>query len=192
MGWKVRGAHSVGKSIRMIFGATPLQGAYAIEPETMGDDRGFFARYYCGDEFLQKGVSFRIAQSSISFNKHKGTVRGMHFQKHPKAEAKLVRCTQGAVYDVIIDLRADSPTYCRWFAAELTAANLKLLYVPQGFAHGFLTLADNTELEYQISKSYSAQHAEGVRWDDPCFSISWPLEVTSMSARDKNFPDFQK
>jgi dTDP-4-dehydrorhamnose 3,5-epimerase len=176
----------------MIFGKTPLAGAYAIELEPLGDDRGLFARYYCDAEFLQKGVSFRIAQSSISFNKQQGTLRGMHFQKYPKAEAKLVRCTRGAVYDVIIDLRVDSPTYCEWVAMELTGANRKMMYVPQGFAHGFQTLADDTELEYQISESYSAEHADGVRWNDPCFSIKWPLEVTSISARDMSFPDYSK
>jgi dTDP-4-dehydrorhamnose 3,5-epimerase len=192
MGREVRRACTRRESVQMIFGKTPLAGAYVIEIEPLCDDRGLFARFYCNREFLSAGVSFHIAQSSISFNNRQGTLRGMHLQRNPKAEAKLVRCTSGSIFDVIIDLRDDSPTYCKWFGTELTSANRKMIYVPEGFAHGFQTLIDSSEVEYHISQSYSAQHVDGVRWNDPCFSINWPLEVTLISERDRNFPNYLK
>jgi dTDP-4-dehydrorhamnose 3,5-epimerase len=176
----------------MIFQETPLLGAYVIEAQRIADERGYFASFYCGSDFRERKINFSIVQGAMSFNRQKGTLRGMHFQKSPEAEAKLVRCTSGAVYDVIVDLRSDSATYCRWFAAELTPDNLKALYVPEGFAHGFQALTADTVVAYELSRGYSAQHAAGVRWDDPRFGIKWPLPVTCISPRDKSFPDYLK
>lgn len=175
----------------MVFTATALGGAYLIEPERQTDERGFFARTWSRDEFDAHGLDPRIAQCSISFNTRKGTLRGMHYQTAPFAESKLVRCTRGAIYDVIIDLRPDSRTFTRWIAVELTAANRLMLYVPEGFANGFQTLEDETEVCYQISEEYSPQHGRGVRWDDPVFGIAWPAEPTIMASRDRAYPDYR-
>lgn len=174
----------------MIFRETSLSGAYIIEPEFKEDERGFFARTWCQREFREHGLNTSLVQCNISFNKKKGTLRGMHFQKPPYEEAKLVRCTMGAIYDVIIDLRPDSSTFKKWFATELTAENRKMLYIPEGFAHGFITLTDNTEVFYQMSQFYYPEYAIGVRWNDPSFNIIWPIDVAVISDRDRNYPDF--
>lgn len=174
----------------MIFVETELKGAFVIEPERLEDERGFFARTWDRQEFEKRGLDSQLAQCSVSFNKSKATLRGMHYQAAPHEEAKLVRCTGGAIYDVVIDLRPDSPTFKQWVAVELTAENMLMLYVPRGFAHGFQTLQDNTEVFYQISEFYAPESARGVRWDDPAFDIQWPqAEERVISARDRTFPD---
>lgn len=175
----------------MIFTETKLCGAFVVEPERHEDERGFFARTWCRREFEARGLDAGLAQCDISYNRKRGTLRGMHYQNPPHAEAKLVRCTRGAVYDVIIDLRPGSPTSGRWVAAELTETNRRMLYVPQGFAHGFQTLEDDTEVAYQVSEFYHPEAARCVRWDDPAFRISWPLEVTVIAPRDRDCPDFR-
>lgn len=172
----------------MKFTETKLKGAYIIELEPIEDERGFFARSFCQKEFGKYGVHFRIAQCNISYNKKKGTLRGMHYQAPPYEEAKIVSCIKGAIYDVIIDLRKDSPAYCQWFAVELTAKNHRMLYVPKGFAHGFQTLEDFTEMFYQMSEFYSPEHTRGVRWDDSVFGIEWPLNTKIISEKDQNYP----
>jgi dTDP-4-dehydrorhamnose 3,5-epimerase len=174
----------------MLFTETKLQGAFIIDIDRIEDERGFFARTWCQREFEAHGLCTQLAQCNISFNKSKGTLRGMHYQAAPYAEAKLVRCTSGAIYDVIIDLRPDSPTFKRWVAVELTADNRRMLFIPEGFAHGFQTLADGTEVFYQMSQFYVPEYARGVRWDDPAFKISWPAEKRIISERDQAFPDF--
>jgi dTDP-4-dehydrorhamnose 3,5-epimerase len=172
----------------MIFTETKLRGSYQIDLELRTDERGYFARSFCQQEFITHGLKPAIAQSNVSFNKKKGTLRGMHFQISPKAEAKLVRCTRGAIYDVIIDLRPESTTYCSWVSVELTANNHRMLYVPEGFAHGFQTLEDDSEVFYQMFEFYSLEHARGVRWDDPEFRIVWPLPDPVMSDKDRTYP----
>lgn len=174
----------------MRFTRTNLAGAFLIEPEQRSDERGFFARTYCRTEFGAHGLVTAIEQCSISFNPCRGTLRGMHFQAAPHEEVKLVRCTRGSIFDVIIDLRPDSPTLGQHFAVVLTSENGKQIYIPRGFAHGFLTLEDNTEVFYQMSEAYAPQAGRGVRWNDPAFSISWPSEVLVISERDRNYPDF--
>jgi dTDP-4-dehydrorhamnose 3,5-epimerase len=174
----------------MIFTETKLRGAFIIDVGRVEDERGFFARTWCQREFEAHGLCARVVQCNTSFNKHKGTLRGMHYQAAPYAEAKLVRCTRGAIYDVIIDLRPDSPTLKGWVAAELTEDNRRMLYAPEGFAHGYQTLEDNTEVFYQMSQFYVPEYARGVRWDDPAFKISWPVEKHIISERDQAFPDF--
>ncbi|MCI0400603.1 MAG: dTDP-4-dehydrorhamnose 3,5-epimerase [Gammaproteobacteria bacterium] len=174
----------------MIFTDTKLPGAFIIEPERLEDERGFFARTYCKNEFEAHGLTLNIAQCNISFNKKKGTLRGMHYQEKPREEAKLVRCVRGAIYDVIIDLRAHSSTYKRWFATELTAENRRMLYIPKGFAHGFQTLENNVEIFYQMSEFYHPELACGVRWNDPMFGIRWPIDQPSISSEDAQYPDF--
>lgn len=160
-----------------------------VELEPAADERGFFARAWCAEEFREHHLNPALAQCSISFNHRRGTLRGMHYQEAPHREAKLVRCTAGAIYDVIVDLRRASPTYCKWFAVELTAANRKMLYVPEGFAHGFQTLADQTEVFYQISEKYRPESSRGVRWNDPLFGIDWPIPAPILSPRDRAFAD---
>ena len=174
----------------MIFTETKLNGAFILEPEKHEDDRGFFARSWCQKEFQAHNLNPRIVQCNISFNRMKGTLRGMHYQADPFAEAKLVRCTAGALYDVIIDLRPDSPTYKQHVGEVLSAANYKMFYVPEGFAHGFQTLEDNTEIFYQMSEFYSPQHARGVRYNDPAFGIKWMIGDPVIVDRDLNYPDF--
>lgn len=174
----------------MIFTETKLQGAYLIDIEKREDQRGFFARGWCQKEFEAHGLIPRVVQVNISLSKQKGTLRGMHYQVAPYAEAKLVRCTRGALYDVIIDLRSDSPTYLQWLGAEMTAENYRMIYVPEGFAHGFLTLADNTEATYQVSQFYTPEAEGGMRYDDPALGIEWPLAVRVISDKDANWPDF--
>ena len=174
----------------MIFVETRLKGAFVIEPERLEDERGFFARTWCQREFEAYGLNPRLVQCNISFNKEAGTLRGMHYQAAPYEEAKLVRCTQGAIHDVIIDLRPESPTFKQHTAVVLTAQNRKMLYVPEGFAHGFLTLEDHTEVFYQMSEFYAPEYARGVRWNDPVFNIQWPTAVQVISDRDRNYSDF--
>jgi dTDP-4-dehydrorhamnose 3,5-epimerase len=173
------------------FVPTALPGAFIVQPERIEDVRGFFARTWCPREFAEHGLNPRLEQCSISFNARKGTLRGMHYQLAPFAEAKLVRCTMGALWDVIIDLRPDSPAFRRHLGVELTALDRRMLYIPEGFAHGFQTLADSTEVFYQMSQVYSPAHARGVRWDDPAFGIAWPEEAGRIIiARDREYPDF--
>jgi dTDP-4-dehydrorhamnose 3,5-epimerase len=174
----------------MIFTETALKGAFIIEPEQLSDERGFFARTWCQKEFLNHGLNPNIVQCSISYNRKKGTLRGMHYQAAPHEETKLVRCTAGAIYDVIVDLRKDSSTFRKWISAELNEENRKMLYIPAGFAHGFQTLADNAEVFYQMSEFYTASHARGIRWNDPAFDIRWPFEVSVMSEKDEQIPGF--
>jgi dTDP-4-dehydrorhamnose 3,5-epimerase len=175
----------------MTFTETPLGGAFVVDPEPTHDERGYFARTWCKCEFEKRGLNPQWVQCSISFNSKAGTLRGMHFQSAPRAEAKLIRCTRGAIYDVIIDLRPDSPTYTMHFGVSLSADNLRMLYVPEGCAHGFLTLEDGTEVSYQISEFYDSSCSRGVRWNDPGFGIQWPGEVLVISERDRHYPDFQ-
>ena len=174
----------------MLFTETTLAGAVVIDPERQEDQRGFFARSWCQEEFAAHGLPAKIAQCGISYNARKGTLRGMHYQHAPHAEGKLVRCTAGAVYDVIVDLRRQSPTFRQWIALELTAENRRMLYVPEGFAHGFETLTEHAEVFYQISEFYHPESAAGVRWDDPAFGIRWPCPPAVISPRDGQYEDF--
>ncbi|HEX8747032.1 MAG TPA: dTDP-4-dehydrorhamnose 3,5-epimerase [Pyrinomonadaceae bacterium] len=174
----------------MKFIETPLRGAYVIEMEPHRDERGYFARTWCRAEFEARGLNARLEQCSTSFNVSRGTLRGLHYQAEPYEEAKLVRCARGALYDLIVDLRPGSVSFRKWFAVELTASNLLMLYVPEGFAHGFQTLEDETEVLYQISESYRPEYARGVRWNDPAFDFRWPMDERVMSERDLSFPDF--
>lgn len=174
----------------MKFTETPLKGAYVVELEPIEDERGYFARSFCTREFADHGIEHKIVQCNISQNKKKGTLRGMHYQAPPNEEAKTVYAMEGAIYDVIVDLREDSPTYCKWFGVELTKDDYKMLYVPKGFAHGFQTLTDNTILYYQMSEFYHPECSKGYLWKDPAFGIDWPLSATIMSDRDKAFRPF--
>jgi dTDP-4-dehydrorhamnose 3,5-epimerase len=173
-----------------VFLETFLKGAFLIDVEKREDDRGFFARTFCQREFAEHGLEAHVAQCNISFNERKGTLRGMHYQVPPFEEAKLVRCTMGGIYDAIIDLRGGSPTFGQSLAIELTARNRRMLYVPPGFAHGFQTLECNTEVFYQMSQFYSAEHSRGVRWNDPAFGIKWPPDERIINERDQKYPDF--
>jgi dTDP-4-dehydrorhamnose 3,5-epimerase len=174
----------------MQFTAVELPGVYIIEPERLEDERGFFARIWCQQEFTAHQLDARLVQCNISFNSRRGTLRGLHYQIAPYEETKIVRCTMGAIYDVIVDLRPDSPTFKNWLAGELTATNRKMLYIPAGLAHGLQTLADNTEVFYQMSDFYHPECARGVRWDDIAFGISWPMKPTAISPQDQQYPDF--
>jgi dTDP-4-dehydrorhamnose 3,5-epimerase len=173
----------------MRFTETGVAGAYLIEPELIADERGLFARTFCQDEFRAHGLNPCVAQANVSLNHRKGTLRGLHYQQAPNQEAKLVRCLQGAIWDVVVDLRPGSPTYRAWYGAELTAGNRAMLYVPEDCAHGFLTLADGAEVAYQMSAPYAAAAAGGVRYDDPAFGIRWPGEVVVINERDRTYPD---
>lgn len=174
----------------MIFTETSLPGAYVIEPELQQDERGVFARTFCSREFAEYGLNPNLVQCNISFNRNRGTLRGMHFQAPPHEEAKLVRCTLGAIYDVIVDIRPQSPTFRQWLGVELSAANRKMLYIPEGLAHGFLTLEDDTEVFYQMSEFYHPECARGIRWDDPVFGIRWPDAPRVISAKDQQYPGY--
>jgi dTDP-4-dehydrorhamnose 3,5-epimerase len=177
----------------MRFVPTKLAGAFVVEPEPRGDERGFFARTFCRDEFAARGLNTTWVQCNVSFNRRAGTLRGLHWQADPHAEVKLVRCTAGAAFDVIVDLRPDSPTYRQWVAVELSADNRKAVYIPAGFAHGFQTLADGTELFYQMSEFYYPELARGARWDDPALRIEWPACGHRVVApRDLAFPDLPR
>lgn len=175
----------------MIFRETRLPGVFEIGLEIKPDARGFFARSWCEEEFAAHGLNAKLAQCSVSFNTRKGTLRGLHFQAAPHAESKLVRCTRGAIFDVVLDLRAQSPAFKEWVALVLTAENRNAVYVPEGCAHGFLTLEDESEVFYQISQFYNAVAARGVRWDDPAFRIAWPEKIEVISERDRNYPLFE-
>ena len=176
----------------MIFRETKLKGSYIIELEPMEDERGFFARSFCQKEFGERGLNPRIVQCNISYNKKKDTLRGMHYQLAPYQEAKLVSCIRGAIYDVIIDLRPDSTTYCKWIANELNADNCISIYIPEGFAHGFQSLKDNTEVFYQMSEYYTRKLARGVRWNDPSFKIEWPIKNPIISKKDTSYENFHR
>jgi dTDP-4-dehydrorhamnose 3,5-epimerase len=176
----------------MRFLESSLKGAFVIEPDLIEDERGFFARTWCKEVFDAEGLNTSLSQISISFNRRRGTLRGLHYQAKPYEEYKLVRCTSGSIYDVIADVRPESPTFKQWTAVDLNANNRKMLYVPPGFAHGFQTLEDETEVLYQISEFYHPEAARGVRWDDPSFQFDWPLSERIMSERDRNFPDFNQ
>ena len=177
----------------MKFVATKLRDAWVLELDRHEDERGFFARAWCRDEFADHGLVPELSQSSISRNSRAGTLRGMHFQTAPNEEAKLVRCTAGAIFDVIVDLRPDSPTYTEWVGVELEAERGDALYVPKGFAHGFQTLVDETDVLYMISNPYVPEAASGVRWDDPAFAIQWPpAAIRTISERDRAWPDYRR
>jgi dTDP-4-dehydrorhamnose 3,5-epimerase len=173
----------------VIFTETPLNGAFVIDIEARSDDRGYFARVWCAREFEEHGLETRLVQCNVAYNHKKGILRGMHYQKQPYSEVKLVRCTRGAVYDVIVDLRPESDTYLHWTGAELTADNHRMLYVPEGFAHGYVTLRDDSELFYQVSQFYTPQAEGGVRWNDPAVGIEWPeLGDLLISDKDRAWP----
>jgi dTDP-4-dehydrorhamnose 3,5-epimerase len=172
------------------FTKTIIPGAFIIDLEPLEDDRGFFARAWCIDEFQAQGLNTSLVQCSISFNRRRGTLRGMHYQARPHEEAKLIRCTMGAMYDVLLDLRSESVQLGKWFAVELTASNRRMVFCPEGVAHGFQTLVDDTELFYQMSHVYHPESARGVRWDDKAFNIEWPIANPIVAARDGAFPDF--
>ncbi|MBI2944680.1 MAG: dTDP-4-dehydrorhamnose 3,5-epimerase [Candidatus Wallbacteria bacterium] len=176
----------------MRFVSIKLKGAYVVEIEPRQDERGFFARTFCSEEFARLGLVTTYAQCSVSYNERRGILRGMHYQADPKPETKLIRCTAGAVHDVLVDLRRDSETYCQWVAVRLDAASRRLLYVPAGLAHGFQVLEDGSEVYYEISTPYEPGLARGVRWDDPAFGIEWPIAGPQLSARDAAFEDFQR
>lgn len=175
----------------MIFQRTKLSGVFEIQIELKSDDRGFFARSWCQKEFESHGLNTKLAQCSVSFNTRKGTLRGLHYQDVPFGEVKLVRCTTGSIYDVVLDLRPQSPMFKNWVGVTLTAEKRNMLYIPEGCAHGFLTLEDATEVFYQISEFYHPELSRGVRWDDPAFHINWPEEVAVISERDRTYPDYE-
>jgi len=175
----------------MKFSPTKLPGVWIVDMEKHEDERGFFARSWCQREFEEHGLNPNLVQCSVSFNHKKGTLRGMHYQAAPHEEAKLVRCTRGAIYDVVVDLRPVSPTRKQWLAVDLTADNGRALYIPEGFAHGFQTLADDAEVFYQMSEFYHSECVRGIRWNDPALKIEWPLPDPILSARDKNHVDFK-
>ena len=174
----------------MIFTETKLKGAYVVEIQKLEDERGFFARSWCRREFEAYGLNPQLVQCNISFNARKGTMRGMHYQAKPYEEAKLIRCTMGSIYDVIVDIRPDSPSFKQYLGVILSTENRKMLYIPEGFAHGFLTIEDKTEVFYQMSEFYAPDHARGFRWNDPVFGIEWPAKVQVISDRDRDYPDF--
>lgn len=175
----------------MIFNKTKLDGAYIIEMEPIGDHRGFFARAWCTKEFQVHNLITQFVQANLTYSPKRGTVRGLHYQIAPHQEVKLVRCTRGATYDVIVDLRPDSPTYKQWLAVELTADNHKMIYIPAGFAHGYQILMDNTEVFYQVGQFYAPEYERGARWNDSAFGIDWPItNPLILSDKDKNWPDY--
>ncbi|HLE11309.1 MAG: dTDP-4-dehydrorhamnose 3,5-epimerase [Bdellovibrionales bacterium RIFOXYD12_FULL_39_22] len=174
----------------MIFKETSLAGAFTIEPERREDQRGFFARTFCVKEFEQHNLDSRLVQANYAFSKSKGTLRGLHYQRSPMSETKIVHCIHGAIWDVIVDLRQSSPTFGKWFAEELTSNNRKIMYVPKGFAHGMLTLTDDVEVLYMVSEFYSPTHERGIRWNDPFLNIVWPNVPTIISAKDNSWSDF--
>jgi dTDP-4-dehydrorhamnose 3,5-epimerase len=175
----------------MKFMETKLKGAFLITPEIIEDERGFFARVFCQNEFRDHGLHPNFVQCNVSYNGTIGTLRGMHYQENPHSEVKLVRCTAGAIYDVIIDLRPDSSTFMQWFAAELSESNRHMLYVPKGFAHGYQTLQQQSEVFYQVSAFYNQASERGVRWNDPAFGLEWPIPVSKLSKKDATFPDWE-
>lgn len=174
----------------MIFQKLALPGAYVIEIKRIEDDRGFFARSWCRNEFEQEHLNHNFVQTNVGYSKTAGTLRGMHFQTAPYQEVKYVSCTRGAIYDVMIDLRPESPTFKQWCGVELTQDNHKMLYIPEGFAHGYLTLVDNTQMSYMTTQFYMGEYATGVRFDDPAFGIKWPIPIKVISDKDASWPDF--
>jgi dTDP-4-dehydrorhamnose 3,5-epimerase len=174
----------------MRFVESNLAGAFLIEPERNEDERGFFARTWSQREFQGHGINADLVECNISFNRKKGTLRGLHYQLAPNAQAKLVRCTMGSIFDVIVDLRKYSPTFRQWISVQLSADNRAMLFIPEGIAHGFQTLADDTEVFYQMSRYYSPESSRGLRWDDPAFGISWPEDTRVINARDRQYPNF--
>lgn len=174
----------------MKFHRTPLEGAYTVELEKRGDDRGFFARYFCEREFSDEGLETRFVQINNSLTAKKGTLRGLHYQLPPAAEVKLVRCVRGSLWDAIVDLRPSSPTYLKWFGAELSAENRAMMYVPRGFAHAILTLTDDVEAIYLVSSFYGPEQERGLRWNDPAVQIDWPIEPQEISTKDAGWPNF--
>jgi dTDP-4-dehydrorhamnose 3,5-epimerase len=176
----------------MIFTDTPLKDAKLVELEQRGDDRGFFARLWCKHEFEANGIRMSVAQINTSSSRKRGTMRGMHYQVEPHGEAKLMRCVRGSIYDVVVDLRPNSPTYKRWFGVKLTSANRAMLYVPEHFAHGYLALEDDAEVVYLVSEFYAPGYERGVRHDDPAFGIEWPIEVEIVSDKDRSWPDYRE
>jgi dTDP-4-dehydrorhamnose 3,5-epimerase len=175
----------------MIFTETKLKGAFILEVEKHEDERGFFGRSWCTNEMKKHGLNANVLQANISFNKKRGTLRGMHYQIAPYQEAKLVRCSGGSIFDVIIDLRKDSPTFKQWIGVELSQANYKMLYVPEDFAHGFITLENNSEISYLMTEIFVPDAGATIRWNDPLFNIIWPLEPTILSVKDSSQPDFE-
>jgi dTDP-4-dehydrorhamnose 3,5-epimerase len=175
----------------MIFHETKLPGVFLLPLEAMEDERGFFARTFCQREFAGQGLAATMVQANVSYNRLRGTLRGMHYQAEPYGEAKLIRCTSGAIFDVVIDLRPESPTYMHWLDIELAARDRRLLYIPEGCAHGFQTLVGDTEVFYQMSQFYVPEAVRGVRYNDPLFGIAWPLPVEAISNRDRQFADYQ-
>jgi len=173
------------------FSATTIAGAWVIDLERHEDERGFFARTFCRDEFAAHGLRTSFVQCNLSSNARRGTLRGMHYQAKPHEEAKVVSCSRGAVYDVVLDLRRDSPTFRRWEGFELSAANRRMLYIAEGLAHGFQSLADETDVFYLMSESYDKKAERGVRWNDPAFGIRWPIADPVLSSRDAAYPDFR-
>jgi dTDP-4-dehydrorhamnose 3,5-epimerase len=171
------------------FAAAGLAGVYIVELDRLEDERGFFARTFCRDEFAAHGLQSNFVQCNLSFNARKGTLRGLHYQAKPHEEAKLVRCTRGALFDVVVDIRTGSPTYRKWISAELTADNGRMLYVPEGYAHGFQTIADDTEIFYQMGEAHHSASSRGMRWNDSALAIRWPLANPIVSARDAGYPD---
>jgi dTDP-4-dehydrorhamnose 3,5-epimerase len=174
----------------MIFTETKIKGVYIIEPELLTDERGFFARSFCKEEFKKHGLETDIVQCNISYNKKKGTLRGMHYQVPPFEEAKIVSCTKGSIYDVVVDLRKESLTYCQWVATELSEKNFKMMYIPRGCAHGFQTLEDKAIVYYQMTEFFHPECARGIRWIDPSIGIVWPVPAMIISEKDKNYGDF--
>jgi dTDP-4-dehydrorhamnose 3,5-epimerase len=174
----------------MIFTEGALPGTYILDPDRKSDSRGFFARSFCLQEFAEHGLAPAIVQANVSFNHERGTLRGMHYQAAPHQEIKIVRCTRGALYDVIVDVRPASPTHGQWMGVELTEHNGRTLYVPEGFAHGYITLADDTEVMYFVTASYAPQAERGLRYDDPTFGIEWPHRVRHISEKDASWPDY--
>jgi dTDP-4-dehydrorhamnose 3,5-epimerase len=175
----------------MTFLETKLGGVFEVDLELNSDERGFFARSWCEREFANQGLDSKLVQCNISQNRRKNTLRGIHYQETPFAETKLVRCTAGAVYDVVLDLRRESPSFKQWFGVALSAENRKAIYIPEGCGHGFLTLTDDAEIMYQMSEFYHPEAARGVRWNDPSFQIQWPGNVAVISERDRTYPDFE-
>ncbi|HEY6770498.1 MAG TPA: dTDP-4-dehydrorhamnose 3,5-epimerase [Candidatus Sulfotelmatobacter sp.] len=175
----------------MKFQETKLPGVFEISLDRRNDERGFFARSWCEREFEDQGLNPRLSQCNVSFNLQAATLRGLHYQAAPFAEAKVVRCTSGGIYDVAVDLRPESGTFRQWLGITLTASNRKMLYIPEGFAHGFITLEDNTEVHYQMSEFYAPESARGVRWNDPAFRVEWPMQPQVISERDRTYPDFE-
>jgi dTDP-4-dehydrorhamnose 3,5-epimerase len=176
----------------MIFAPTAVEGAFLLQPERLEDERGFFARTYCVRELGEHGLDSQVVQRSVSYNRKRGTMRGMHYQAAPHEETKLVSCSRGEIYDVVIDLRPDSPSYRRWISTSLTADNGHLLYIPRGCAHGFVTLTDDAVVDYQISDFHHPESASGVRYDDPAFGVEWPMEPVVINARDRAWPAYPR